>query len=470
MTSSAAAPPPEVFRAYDIRGIVPDPLGPELIRAIGWAIACEARELGETRVTIGRDGRLTSPGFRDALAAGLRAGGVEVVDTGQLPTPALYYATGKGGSGVMITGSHNPSDYNGLKIVLAGESLFGERIRQLRERLVAHGWPATPIPEGDDAGLTSEDPRDDYIRDITGRIAPGRALRVVVDAGNGVAGALAPGLLRALGHEVIELYCEVDGRFPNHHPDTSVPENYDDLIRAVAREQADLGLAFDGDGDRLGVVDAHGEIIWPDRFMMLYVEDILARKPGAAIVYDVKCTRHLGEFIRARGGQAIMGKTGHSYIKNMLRETGAALAGEMSGHLFFDDRWYGFDDGLYAAARLLELLAVSDASPTERFAALPNGVSTPEIRVEMREGEPEKFMRRILPAFPDAPGFEGVALDTTDGVRAELADGWALIRASNTTPSLTLRLEADTEEGLDRMLSDLRALIARLDPALKLDF
>ena len=506
--------PREVFRAYDVRGIAPDPLSPALVRAIGWSIAQEAREAGESRVAVGRDGRLTGQRLRDALVDGLQAGGLSVVDLGQAPTPLLYFAAHGLGSGVMITGSHNPPDYNGLKIVLAGETLFGPRIQALRERLEACGWPGSPLPGaangdagadadaetapdpgpdlepagvGADAGagagagagpdgtgsvsataVTYRDPKDDYVRDVAGRIAPGRRLRVVVDAGNGVAGPVAPELLRRLGHEVIPLYCDVDGRFPNHPPDTSVAENYRDLAAAVVEKEADLGLAFDGDGDRLGVVDGTGEIVWPDRFMMLYAEEILARRPGAAIVHDVKCTRRLGEFIAARGGRAVMGKTGHSYVKKMLKQSGAALAGEMSGHVFFSDRWYGFDDALYAAARLLEILAASPESPTARFAALPKGISTPEIRVEMREGEPERFMKRFLDALPDAPGLAGARLDTLDGVRAELPDGWALVRASNTSPSLSLRLEADSEAALGRIAGDLRALVARLDPKLHL--
>ena len=492
--------PAEVFRAYDVRGIAPDPLSPALVRAVGWSIAREARALGETRVAVGRDGRLTGPEFRDALAAGLLAGGVSVVDMGRVPTPILYYAARELGSGVMITGSHNPPDYNGLKITLAGETLFGERIQGLRERLEEHGWPETPLPDaggaggsgenrggvlpragsprsqeggaggsGEDRGgvsLTARDPREDYLRDVTGRIARGRRLRVAVDAGNGITGPTAPRLLRALGHDVIELHCEVDGRFPNHPPDTSVAESYADLARVVVESRADLGLAFDGDGDRLGVVDGTGEIIWPDRFMMLYAEEILARRPGATFVHDVKCTRHLGAFIAGRGGRVVMGRTGHSYIKKMLKECGAALAGEMSGHLFFSDRWYGFDDALYAAARLLEILATSPESPTERFSALPKGIATPEIRVEMREGESEPFMERLVRAMPDAPGFAGARLDTLDGVRAELADGWALVRSSNTSPSLTLRLEADSEAALERIAGNVRSLLTRLDPDL----
>ena len=468
--------PSEVFRAYDIRGIAPDPLSPALVHAVGWSIAREAHELGETRVAVGRDGRLTGPELRDALTAGLLEGGVSVVEMGQIPTPILYFASRDIGSGVMITGSHNPPDYNGLKITLAGETLFGERIQRLRERLEGHGWPATPLPDaggasgnGENRGgvsLISRDPCEDYLRDVTGRIARGRRLRVAVDAGNGITGPTAPRLLRALGHEVIELHCEVDGRFPNHPPDTSVAESYADLAGAVVKAQADLGLAFDGDGDRLGVVDGTGEIIWPDRFMMLYAEEILARRPGAVFVHDVKCTRHLGAFIAARGGRVVMGRTGHSYIKKMLKESGAALAGEMSGHLFFSDRWYGFDDALYAAARLLEILAASPESPTERFASLPKGIATPEIRAEMREGEPERFMERLVRAMPGAPGFAGARFDTLDGVRAELADGWALVRSSNTSPSLTLRLEADSEAALERIAGDVRGLLVRLDPDL----
>ena len=491
----AASPGPrlprEVFRAYDVRGIAPDPLGPALVRAIGWSIAREARALGERRIAVGRDGRLTGPRLRDALVGGLRAGGLSVVDVGQTPTPLLYFAARGAGSGVMITGSHNPPDYNGLKIVLAGETLFGPRIQALRKRLEAHGWPDAPLPGAADAeaeadttlgpgsglgaagsasagSVTHRDPKDDYVREVVGRIAPGRGLRVVVDAGNGVAGPVAPELLRRLGHEVVPLHCEVDGRFPNHPPDTSVAANYRDLAAAVVEERADLGLAFDGDGDRLGVVDGAGEIVWPDRFMMLYAEEILARRPGAVFVHDVKCTRHLGEFIAARGGRAVMGKTGHSYVKKMLKRSGAALAGEMSGHVFFSDRWYGFDDALYAAARLLEILAASPDPPTARFAALPKGISTPEIRVEMREGEPEGLMKRLLEALPDAPGFAGARLDTLDGVRAELPDGWALIRASNTSPSLSLRLEADSDAALERITGGVRALLTRLDPKLPL--
>ena len=464
--------PAEVFRAYDVRGIAPDPLSPDLVHAVGWSIAHEAREVGETRVAIGRDGRLTGPPLRDALAGGLLAGGVSVVDVGRLPTPILYFAAREVGSGVMITGSHNPPEYNGLKITLAGETLFGARIRKLRERLEAHGWPAVPLPGGGrprgGVSLASHDPCEDYLKDVTGRISPGRRLRVAVDAGNGISGPVAPRLLRALGHEVVELHCEVDGRFPNHPPDTSVAACYTDLAAAVVEEGADLGLAFDGDGDRLGVVDGAGEIVWPDRFMMLYAEEILARRPGAVFVHDVKCTRHLGEFIAARGGRAVMGRTGHSYVKKLLKDAGAALAGEMSGHLFFSDRWYGFDDALYAAARLLEILAASPEPPTRRLAALPKGISTPEIRIDMREGEPERFMARLLDALPDAPGFADARIDTLDGARTELADGWALIRASNTSPCLALRLEADSEAALERIAGDLRGLLLRLDPDLEI--
>ena len=485
----------EIFRAYDIRGIAPEPLSPALVHAIGWSIAREARALGETRIAIGRDGRLTGPRLRDALAGGLLAGGLSVVDMGPVPTPVLYFAAREYGNGVMLTGSHNPPDYNGLKITLAGETLFGPRIQALRERLEAHGWPETPIPGaanairaphgdtpavgpgvgpelgpelGPGAALTTHDPRDDYVQDVVARIARGRRLRVAIDSGNGITGPLAPRLFRALGHDIVELHCEVDGRFPNHPPDTSVEESYHDLAKAVVEEGADVGLAFDGDGDRLGVVDASGDIIWPDRFMMLYAEEILTRQPGAVFVHDVKCTRHLGEFIAARGGRPVMGRTGHSYIKKMLKEHDAALAGEMSGHLFFSDRWYGFDDALYAAARLLEIFASSPETPTARLAALPRGISTPELRVEMREGEPERFMARLVEALPTAPGLAGARLDTLDGVRAELADGWALVRASNTSPSLTFRLEADSEAALERIAGDVRALFARLDPELRI--
>ncbi|HKK13979.1 MAG TPA: phosphomannomutase/phosphoglucomutase [Gammaproteobacteria bacterium] len=451
-----------IFRAYDIRGLVESNFTPAVVYEIGRAIGSEAYEQGQQTVIVGRDGRLSGPALADALIRGLQASGRDVIDIGQVPTPVLYFAahTLDSMSGVMITGSHNPPEYNGMKIVLAGETLAGERIQALYQR-IADGQ----LLSGDGT-LRTGDVAADYTARITKDVHLERPLKVAVDCGNGVAGALAPDLLRALGCEVSELYCEVDGHFPNHHPDPSKTANLEDLIAQVTRQGADLGLAFDGDGDRLGVVDGKGRIIWPDRLMMLFAADILARNPGGRIIYDVKCSRHLDRIIADNGGDPEMWKTGHSLIKARMKQTGALLAGEMSGHLFFKERWYGFDDALYSAARLLEILARDPRSSDQVFAELPDSVNTPELNVAMEEGEPHRYMERLA-AEAD---FEGATVSTIDGLRADFPDGWGLVRASNTTPCLVLRFEADNATALRRIQRSFRDAMLAVEPALELPF
>lgn len=453
---------PEIFRAYDIRGIVETALTPDAVRAIGRAFGSEALEAGCPRVVIGRDGRLSSPVLAEALADGLRAAGCEVIDIGLVPTPVLYYATHRleTGTGIMITGSHNPPEYNGLKMMIGGVTLAAERIQALRERIERDDFKSGA------GAYREENVVDDYVARIAADVRLARPMRFAVDAGNGAAGPTALKLFEALGQSPLALYCEVDGRFPNHHPDPSKPENLAELRAAVKRERLELGLAFDGDGDRLGVVDEAGDIVWPDRQMILYARDILARHPGAPIVFDVKCSKHLIDAIRAAGGQPIMSRTGHSFIKATLKETGAPLGGEMSGHIFFKDRWYGFDDGLYTAARLLELLSRESASPREVFAKLPSGVSTPELNVPMEEGAHHAF----IGTFQRQARFEDAQLTLIDGVRADFPDGWGLVRASNTTPVLVLRFEGDTPEALARIQAAFREQMLRIDPTLKLPF
>ena len=454
--------PAIIFKAYDIRGIVGKTLTAEIVFEIGRAIGSEAIARKQDTMVIGRDGRLSGPEFAKSLGGGLRAAGVNVIDIGMVPTPVLYFATHhlNTGSGVAITGSHNPPDYNGLKIMLGGETLSGPAITALRTRIVEGN-----LTSG--AGtVKSVDVVSDYIARITSDVKLKKPLRLVVDCGNGVAGGLAPRVLRALGCEVSELFCEVDGHFPNHHPDPSQPENLQDLIRAVHAQRADLGLAFDGDGDRLGVVTAEGSIIWPDRQMMLYAQDVLSRNPGATIIYDVKCTRNLAEVIAQHGGLPMMWKTGHSFIKAKMQETGAALAGEMSGHIFFKERWYGFDDGLYTATRLLEILSHDARAPSAVFAELPETVNTPELKLEMKEGEHFKLMERLQKSAQ----FPGAKLTTIDGIRADFDDGWGLARPSNTTPTVVIRFEADNTAALERIQQQFRSALLSLDPSLKLPF
>ena len=461
MTATDKAPA-AIFKAYDIRGIVDETLDEGIVHAIGRAIGSEAAARGQMTVVIARDGRLSGPRFAAALARGLRDSGRDVIDLGRVPTPVLYYATHAlgTGSGVMVTGSHNPPDYNGFKLMIDGETLAGEQIQRLRRRILDDDFV-----DGE-GGYRELDLGEDYIERIVGDVRLGRPLKVVVDCGNGVAGELAPRLLRALGCEVEPLFCEIDGHFPNHHPDPSQSENLADLIQAVTAHGADIGLAFDGDGDRLGVVDDRGHVIWPDRQLMLFAQDICARHPGGEIVYDVKCSRHLKRVIEAAGGTPIMWRTGHSLIKARMRESAVLLAGEMSGHVFFQERWYGFDDALYTAARLLEILARRPGPVSAVFATLPEAVSTPELRVELPEGEHFAFMERLR----HEADFGDAEVITIDGLRVEFADGWGLVRASNTTPSLILRFEADDEAGLERIQRRFREAMLAVEPTLELPF
>ncbi len=473
-TSDVASPPPEpattgglspvIFRAYDIRGIVGETLTPEIVRDIGRAIGTEAYERGQQTIVAGCDGRLSGPELLEALIEGLRSTGRDVIDIGRVPTPVLYFATYylNTGSGVIVTGSHNPPEYNGLKMMLGGDTLFGDSVEALRTRI-----ESGELMSGE-GGLQSMDVLPEYIRRVTEDIpvALGNAFRVAIDCGNGIAGEVAPKLIRALGHDVVELFCEVDGNFPNHHPDPSNPENLRDLISAVKENEADIGFAFDGDGDRLGVVDGKGRVIWPDLQMMLYARDVLSRNQGAQIVFDVKCTSRLAAVITKLGGKPLMCKTGHSFIKDKMKETGALLAGEMSGHIFFKERWYGFDDAFYAAARMLELLLGFDKTPSEVFAKLPTGIATHELNIKMQEGVPPVFMAKLL----SSASFEGAKLTTIDGLRADFKDGWGLVRASNTTPCLVLRFEADNKEALARIQEQFRRALLAEDPSLSLPF
>ena len=453
---------PAIFRAYDIRGIVHTNLTPEIVYQIGRAIGSEAKERGERAIAVARDGRLSGPELLGSLTRGILATGCDVKAVGRVPTPVLYFAAHSldTRSGVMLTGSHNPPDYNGLKVVLAGETLSGDSIQRLRERIENNEL---------EAGRGTEEQVDvlpDYIEQIRSDVLVARPMKVVVDCGNGVAGESAPALLDALGCTIVKLYCEIDGNFPNHHPDPSKLENLADLIQAVKDNQADLGLAFDGDGDRLGVVDSDGKVIWPDRLMMLFAMDILGRNPGAEIIYDVKCSRHLAKIIRDFGGIPEMWKTGHSLIKARMRETGALLAGEMSGHIFFEERWFGFDDALYSAARLVEILSNDHRTSASVFAALPDSVNTPELNVSMGEGEAHRFMERLM----ETNSFDGAEVSTIDGVRADFEDGWGLVRASNTTPVLVMRFEADNEAALKRIQERFRAAMCSVKSNIALPF
>ena len=452
-----------IFRAYDIRGVLGRTLDANVARLIGQAIGSVMRDKQLSEIVVGRDGRLSGPELSDALMQGLRETGIDVIDIGAAPTPLLYFATYhlNTGSGVSVTGSHNPPDYNGFKIVLGGETLSGDAIQNLYAR-IAEGRLAS----GGQGGLQHVRVDEDYIQRIAVDVQLERRLKVVVDAGNGIAGAIGPQVLEAIGCEVVPLYCDVDGTFPNHHPDPSDPANLRDLVTSVAKLEADLGIAFDGDGDRLGVVTREGEVIYPDRLLMLFAQDVLMRNPGASIIYDVKCTGHLAAHILRHGGSPIMWKTGHSLIKAKMRETEAELAGEMSGHFFFRERWFGFDDGVYAAARLLEILATDDRTPNEIFAELPKGVSTPELKVEMREGEHYAFIER----FRSQAKFEGAKIATIDGIRADWPDGWGLVRASNTTPALVLRFDADDTAALARIQEAFRQQLLNIDPAVDLPF
>ena len=453
---------PEIFRAYDIRGIVGDNLTEDVVEVIGRAIGSEATDRGVTSLCIGYDGRHSSPGLADALARGVLSTGCSVIEVGAVPTPVLYFAAHhlETGSGVMVTGSHNPANYNGLKIMLGGETLSGDAIQKLYDRIQNTDFSAG---QGE---LSREDVRRAYLDRIIGDIAVAAPLKVVVDAGNGIAGELGPMLLEELGCEVTPLHCDVDGDFPNHHPDPGKPENLQDLIAKVQETGADIGLAFDGDGDRLGVVTNSGKIIWPDRLLMLFARDVVSRNPGADVLYDVKCSRRLAGVISEAGGRPIMWKSGHSLMKAKMQETGALLAGELSGHIFFAERWYGFDDGLYTAARLLEILGIEDRHSDEVFEDFPEDISTPELNVQVTESD--KFA--IIERLEQQADFGDGNVSTIDGLRVDYTDGWGLCRASNTTPVLVLRFEAENEDALERIKSVFREQLQKAAPDLVAEF
>ncbi|WP_186810871.1 phosphomannomutase/phosphoglucomutase [Xanthomonas arboricola] len=459
----------EMFRAYDIRGVVGKDLNPGVAALIGQAIGSVMQAQGLREVVVGRDGRLSGPELANGLIDGLRRAGCQVIDIGLAPTPVVYFGAYelRAGSCVAVTGSHNPPDYNGFKIVIGGETLSGAAIAELHQR-INEGRLHTAATPGD---LEQRDISDAYIQRIADDVQLDRPIKVVVDAGNGVAGDIAPRLLEAIGAEVIPLYCEIDGTFPNHHPDPSEPHNLDDLVKMVQRFDADIGVAFDGDADRLGVVTKQGAMVFPDRLLMLFAADVLQRNPGALVIYDVKCTGKLSDHVLRNGGSPLMWKTGHSLIKAKMRETDAELAGEMSGHFFFKERWYGFDDGIYAAARLLEILAQREETPSEVLDALPESVSTPEIKVPV-DGDAHALVARFVEraqAGEESP-FESARLSTIDGLRADFADGWGLVRASNTTPILVLRFEADTEDALQRIRGLFRSQLQALLPDHPLEF
>ena len=452
----------EIFKTYDIRGIVGKTLTDEIVEQIGHAIGSEAIARKQHTIAIGRDGRLSGADYAQALARGLRKSGIDVVDLGRVATPMVYFAAFQlsTGGGVMITGSHNPPDYNGLKMVLAGETLSGDAIQSLRVRI------ATGDLTHGSGGYSQYDIAPEYLARIVGDIRLARPMKITVDCGNGIAGDFAARLYRGLGCTVTEMYCEVDGHFPNHHPDPSDPHNLQDLIEALEGNGDELGLAFDGDGDRLGVVTQDGRIIYPDRQLMLFAADVLSRNPGADIIFDVKSTRNLFAWIREHGGHPLLWKTGHSLMKAKMQETGSLLAGELSGHVFFKERWYGFDDGLYAGARLLEILSrVADASAT--LNALPDAISTPELHIKLQEGESHALIERLAKEAK----FTGARdIITVDGLRVEYADGFGLMRASNTTPVISLRFEADDETALKRIQNDFRRVLLQGNPALLLPF
>ncbi|WP_413658144.1 phosphomannomutase/phosphoglucomutase [Paraburkholderia phenoliruptrix] len=459
-----------IFKAYDIRGVIGKTLDADAARSIGRAFGSEVRAQGGDAVVVARDGRLSGPELIQALSDGLRAAGVDVVNVGMVPTPVGYFAASvplqlEGGerrvdSCIVVTGSHNPPDYNGFKMVLRGSAIYGEQIQALHQRIVDENFS-----EG--SGTYVEyDIADDYLQRIASDVKLARPIKIVVDTGNGVAGGLAPQLFRKLGCELVELFTEIDGNFPNHHPDPAHPENLQDVIRALKETDAEIGFAFDGDGDRLGVVTKDGQIIYPDRQLMLFAEEVLSRNKGAQIIYDVKCTRNLAKWVKEKGGEPLMWKTGHSLVKAKLRETGAPLAGEMSGHVFFKDRWYGFDDGLYTGARLLEILTrVED--PSKLLNSLPNSHSTPELQLKLEEGENFELIAR-LQKNAQFTGADDVV--TIDGLRVEYPDGFGLARSSNTTPVVVMRFEADNDAALKRIQEDFRRVILAEKADAKLPF
>ena len=457
---------PSIFKAYDIRGIIDETLDPSIAKLIGQAFGTEMRELGETEIVIGRDGRLSGPSLIEALTEGLLSTGINVIDLGMVATPMVYFGANqvldgkKPKSGIMITGSHNPPNYNGFKMVLGGAAIYGDQIQALHKRIEAKQFAAGQ------GKRSTFDIFPMYLKHIVGDVKLARPMKIVIDCGNGVGGAFAGQLFRALDCEVQELFCEVDGHFPNHHPDPTVEENLLDLRAAVTLHQADIGLAFDGDADRLGVLTNQGELIWPDRLMMLYARDVLVSNPGATIVYDVKCSSHLSSVITAAGGVAKMCPTGHSIVKRVMKEEQAALAGEMSGHLFFNHRWYGFDDALYSACRLLEILSQSKDSVHTQFSSIPNSINTPEIKIPIVDDEKFIFMER----FSTEANFPNAELIVIDGLRVEFASGWGLVRASNTTPCLVARFEAEDDAALREIQALFKTQLHALNADLMIPF
>lgn len=455
---------PDIFRAYDIRGVVSDKLTPDAVEQIGRAFGTECAERSIPTVVVARDGRLSGPDLIASLSRGIQSTGVNVISIGMVPTPVLYYATYhlNTGTGIMVTGSHNPPEYNGLKMVLAGDALFGEGITALYTRI-----QEDRLANNSAGSFEEQDILQEYLDRITSDVKLARPMSIAYDCGNGVAGAAAPQLFDALGCTSDSLFTDVDGSFPNHHPDPAKLENLEDLIAVVKDKAHEVGLAFDGDGDRVGVVDDQGNVIWPDRQMVLFARDVLERNPGARIIYDVKCSKVLPEAITAAGGVPDMWKTGHSFIKARIKETGAQLGGEMSGHMFFKERWYGFDDALYAAARLLEILSKTDRPASEIFGEIPNSINTPELNILLDEdGAQHAFIKK----FVANSAFDGATLTTIDGMRADYPDGWGLVRASNTTPSLVIRFEADTDEAMQRIQSQFRKNMQAVDNSIQLPF
>ena len=451
-----------IFRAYDIRGVVETALTPDAVQQIGQAFATEALSQNQKTVIIGRDGRLSSPELAKRLSEGLRAGGCDVIDIGMVPTPVLYYATHKlkTGTGIMVTGSHNPPQYNGLKMLIAGNTLFGDNIKALYHSIIEN-----KLNTGE-GSHSEQNVIPDYLDTIVNDIKLEKPLNIAVDCGNGVAGVLATELFTRLGCNVTELFCDVDGNFPNHHPDPSKPENLVDMQNVMKQNALDIGLAFDGDGDRVGILDDKQNILWADRQMMLYSADVLKRKPGALIIFDIKSTSNLGGYIKNLGGEPLMWKTGHSFIKAKMKETGAELAGEMSGHIFFKERWFGFDDGLYSAARMLEIISQRDETSSAIFEALPDSFNTPELQIDFEEGEHYKFMTKFI----DQANFDNAETVTIDGIRVNYAEGWGLIRPSNTTPCLVLRFEANDENTLIEIQNTFKEKLLAVDNNLKLPF
>ena len=450
-----------IFKAYDIRGVVPDAINEAMAQALGRAFGTVAMREGQKTVAVGRDGRLSGPVLSEALIRGLVSSGIDVIDIGMATTPMLYFAANTlCASGIQVTGSHNPKDYNGFKMVMDGRAIYGDEIQTLRRMMESETWA---LQAG--GSVRSVDVLADYRARIVAGIKLARPMKVVVDSGNGIAGASAPGILRAIGCEVTELFSKVDGNFPNHHPDPSKPENLRDVVAALAKGDAEIGLAFDGDGDRLGIVTKEGNTIYPDRQMMLFARDVLQRTPGGSIIFDVKCSQRLAPAIEAAGGVPLMFKTGHSLIKAKMKEIGSPLGGEMSGHIFFKERWYGFDDGTYAGCRLLEILSQSPDGNAV-LNALPSSFSTPELNVKCAEGEPHALVDRLVANVNFAAP---AAVTTIDGLRVDWPDGFGLIRASNTTPVLVLRFEGHTPQALERIQADMLALLRSAKPEAQID-